>query len=127
MSTTFAAGVPLTDALTAVAKSSGNIIFFNALIQIRENISAGQQMRETVQNSGLFPNMVIQMIAIGEESGTLEEMLSKIATIFEQEVDTSVDGLTTLLEPIILLILGVLVGGLVVAMYLPIFKLGSVL
>lgn len=127
LSTTFAAGVPLTDALTAVARASGNIVFFNAIIQIKENVSAGQQMKEAVGNSGLFPNMVVQMISIGEESGTLEEMLSKIATIYEQEVDTSVDGLTTLLEPIIMLILGVLVGGLVVAMYLPIFKLGSVL
>lgn len=127
LSTTFAAGVPLTDALTAVAKASGNIIFFNAIIQIRENVSAGQQMKLAVQNSGLFPSMVIQMVAIGEESGALEEMLAKIATIFEQEVDTSVDGLTTLLEPIIMLILGVLVGGLVIAMYLPIFKLGTIL
>lgn len=127
LSTTFAAGVPLTDSLTAVAKSSGNIVFFNAIIQIRENVSAGQQMKEAIQHSGIFPNMVVQMIAIGEESGSLEEMLGKIAVIFEQEVDTSVDGLTTLLEPIIMLILGVLVGGLVIAMYLPIFKLGSVL
>ena len=125
LSTTFAAGVPLTDALTAVAKSSGNIVFYNAIIQIRDNISAGQQMRKSVQDSGLFPNMVVQMIAIGEESGTLEQMLEKIATIFEQEVDTSVDGLTTLLEPIVMLILGVVVGSLVVAMYLPIFKMGS--
>lgn len=127
LSTTFAAGVPLTDALTSVAKSSGNIIFFNAIIQIKENVSAGQQIKEAIQHSGIFPNMVVQMIAIGEESGTLEEMLTKIAVIFEQEVDTSVDGLTTLLEPIIMVILGVLVGGLVIAMYLPIFKLGSVL
>ena len=127
LSTTFAAGVPLTDALTAVARASGNITFFNAIIQIRENVSAGQQIREAIAHSGIFPSMVIQMIAIGEESGTLEEMLAKIAIIFEQDVDTAVDGLTTLLEPIIMLILGVLVGGLVIAMYLPIFKLGSVL
>ena len=127
LSTTFAAGVPLTESLVAVAKSSGNIVFFNAILQIKENVSAGQQMQQAISRCGIFPNMVTQMIAIGEESGTLEEMLAKVANIFEEEVDTAVDGLTTLLEPLIMLILGVIVGGLVIAMYLPIFKLGSVI
>lgn len=127
LATTFAAGVPLTDALTSVAKASGNIVFHNAIISIRDNVSAGQPMNTAMQHSGIFPSMVVQMVAIGEESGTLEEMLSKVAVIFEEEVDTAVDGLTTLLEPMIMLILGVVVGGLVVAMYLPIFKLGSVI
>lgn len=127
LSTTFAAGVPLTDALVSVAKASGNIVYYNAIIQIKDNVSAGQQMQAAMARSGIFPNMVIQMVGIGEESGTLEQMLGKVASIFEEEVDTAVDGLSTLLEPLIMLILGVLVGGLVIAMYLPIFKLGSVI
>lgn len=127
LSTTFAAGVPLTDALTSVAKASGNVVYYNAIIQIRDDVATGQHMRAAILKTQLFPHMLIQMVGIGEESGTLDDMLAKVATIVEDEVDTAVDGLTTLLEPLIMVILGVVVGGLVVAMYLPIFKLGSVL
>ena len=126
LSITFAAGLPLVDALKAVAGATGNIVYSDATIKIRDDVSNGQQMNTAMNNTHVFPNMVIQMIAIGEESGTLEQMLSKVADFYEEEVDNAVDSLSSLLEPIIMSILGVLVGGLVVAMYLPIFKLGSV-
>ena len=127
LSTTFAAGVPLVEALDSVAGATGNIIYTNAVNSIREEVSTGAQVQAAMRNTNVFPNMVIQMVAIGEESGSLDEMLSKVATIFEEEVDTAVDGLSSLLEPLIMAVLGVLVGGLVVAMYLPIFKMGSVI
>ena len=123
---TFAAGLPLVDALKSVAGATGNILFAKATDTIREDVSSGQQMQLAMERTNLFPSMVIQMIAIGEESGTLEKMLSKVADYYEEAVDNDVDALSSLLEPIIMSILGVLVGGLVVAMYLPIFKLGSV-
>jgi type IV pilus assembly protein PilC len=126
LATTSAAGVPLTDALDAVAKSCGNIIYTNAIYSIKEGISTGQQMRLSMKKTNVFPVMVVQMIGIGEEAGNLETMLAKVAGIYEEEVDAAVDGLTTLLEPLIMVFLGVIVGGLVIAMYLPIFKLGSV-
>ena len=125
LSITFAAGLPLVEALRSVAGATGNIIFANATEQIREEVSTGQQMNIAMENTHLFPNMVIQMVAIGEESGALEKMLGKVADFYEEDVDNAVDALSSLLEPIIMSILGVLVGGLVVAMYLPIFKLGS--
>ncbi|MBI2785664.1 MAG: type II secretion system F family protein, partial [Legionella longbeachae] len=125
LSITFAAGLPLVEALKSVAGATGNIIFSKATHIIREEVSTGQQMNKAMQNTHLFPNMVVQMVAIGEESGTLEKMLSKVADFYEEDVDNAVDSLSSLLEPIIMTILGVLVGGLVVAMYLPIFKLGS--
>ncbi|MFA6302954.1 MAG: type II secretion system F family protein [Legionella sp.] len=125
LSITFAAGLPLVEALKSVAGATGNIIYSKATDQIREEVSTGQQMNIAMDNTHLFPNMVIQMVAIGEESGALEKMLSKVADFYEEEVDNAVDSLSSLLEPIIMCILGVLVGGLVVAMYLPIFKLGS--
>lgn len=125
LSITFAAGLPLVEALKSVAGATGNIIFSNATNQIGEEVSTGQPMNKAMENTNLFPNMVIQMVAIGEESGALERMLAKVADFFEEDVDHSVDSLSTLIEPIIMVILGVLVGGLVVAMYLPIFKLGS--
>lgn len=127
LSTTSAAGVPLTDALESVSKATGNIVYTEAIQKIRDGLSSGQQMRPVMKKTGVFPVMVVQMIGIGEESGALEEMLGKIATIYEEEVDTAVDGLTTLLEPLIMVFLGIVVGGLVVAMYLPIFKMGSIL
>ena len=127
LSTTFAAGVPLTDALVSVAKASNNIVYFRAIMQIKDNVSAGKPMYQAMATSGLFPAMVNQMVSIGEETGNLEEMLDKVANIYEEEVNLAVDGLTTLLEPLIMVILGVVVGGLVIAMYLPIFKLGSVI
>jgi len=126
LSITFAAGLPLVEALESVAGATGNILYAQATHQIREEVSNGQQMQVAMENTKLFPNMVVQMIAIGEESGALEQMLSKVADFYEEEVDNAVDALSSLLEPVIMAILGVLVGGLVVAMYLPIFKLGSV-
>lgn len=122
---TFAAGLPLVDALKSVAGATGNILYAKGTDKIREEISTGTQMQTAMDHTHLFPNMVIQMVAIGEESGALEKMLSKVADFYEEEVDNAVDSLSSLLEPIIMAILGVLVGGMVVAMYLPIFKLGS--
>lgn len=127
LSTTFSAGVPLVEALDSVAGATGNIVYSEAVQRIREEVSMGSQIQAAMRNTGIFPNMVVQMIAIGEESGSLENMLSKIASIYEEEVDAAVDGLSSLLEPLIMAILGVLVGGLVIAMYLPIFKMGSVI
>lgn len=126
LSITFAAGLPLVEALKSVSGATGNIIYSKATEKIREEVSTGQQMNIAMANTHLFPNMVIQMVAIGEESGALEKMLSKVADFYEEEVDNAVDALSSLLEPIIMSILGILVGGLVVAMYMPIFKLGSV-
>lgn len=125
LSITFAAGLPLVEALKSVAGATGNIIYSKATDNIREEVSTGQQMNKAMENTRLFPNMVVQMVSIGEESGALEKMLSKVADFYEEDVDNAVDSLSSLLEPVIMTILGVLVGGLVVAMYLPIFKLGS--
>lgn len=125
LSITFAAGLPLVEALKSVAGATGNIIFAKATDTIREEVSTGQQINKAMENTQLFPNMVVQMVAIGEESGALERMLSKVADFYEEDVDNTVDSLSSLLEPVIMTVLGVLVGGLVVAMYLPIFKLGS--
>lgn len=125
LSITFAAGLPLVEALKSVAGATGNIVYAKATEKIKEEVSTGQQMNVAMENTHLFPNMVIQMVAIGEESGALEKMLGKVADFFEEDVDNAVDSLSSLLEPIIMSILGVLVGGLVIAMYLPIFKLGS--
>jgi type IV pilus assembly protein PilC len=126
LSTMFAAGVPLVEALDSVGGASGNDVYLVATRQIQSEISSGTQLAAAMQNTGVFPNMAVQMTAIGEESGALEEMLSKVADFFDREVDDMVESLSSLLEPMIMVILGVLVGGLVVAMYLPIFKLGSV-
>lgn len=126
LSTMFAAGVPLVEALESVAGATGNIVYEDAVMKMREEVATGQRLQQAMQNTGLFPNMVIQMIAVGEESGSLDEMSGKVATFFEQDVDNAVDSMSSLLEPLIMAILGVLVGGLVIAMYLPIFKLGSV-
>ena len=127
LSTTFAAGVPLVDALDSAAGASGNAVYRYAILDIKLEVSSGNQMNWAMRNSKIFPDMVIQMVAIGEESGSLDGMLAKVATIYEQEVDDAVDGLSSLLEPLIMAVLGVLVGGLIVAMYLPIFQLGSVI
>ena len=127
LATTFAAGVPLNEALASVAKASGNIVYEEAIFSVKETVSSGQNLQFAMQKTGVFPIMVIQMVAIGEEAGSLEQMLDKVASIYEEEVNNKVDGLTTLLEPMIMAILGVLVGGLVIAMYLPIFKMGSVM
>ncbi len=127
LSITYAAGLPLINSLIAVAGATGNNRFSNATLEIKEEISSGLQLHRAIEKTNLFPNMVIQMVAIGEESGTLESMLSKVANFYEEAVENSVDSLSSLLEPIIMTILGVLVGGLVIAMYLPIFKLGTVI
>jgi len=116
----------LGDALDAVARSTGNIVYERAVLQIKDSLLSGEQLRPAIKKTKLFPPMLEQMVGIGEESGSLEDMLSKVAGIYEEQVDLAVDSLSTLLEPIILVILGVIIGGLVIAMYLPIFKLGSV-
>lgn len=126
LATMFAAGVPLVEALTSVAGATGNIIYEEATLRIRDEVSTGQRLQRCMENTGLFPNMVIQMIAVGEESGSLDSMAAKVADFYEADVDAAVDAMSSLLEPLIMAILGVLVGGMVIAMYLPIFKLGSV-
>lgn len=126
LATTFAAGVPLVDALTSVAGSTGNNVYVEAVYRIRDDVSTGQQLNFSMRNTGVFPNMVIQMVAIGEEAGALDEMLGKAADYYEEQVDNAVDNLTALMEPMIMSVLGVLVGGLIIAMYLPIFQLGAV-
>ncbi|GAB5380904.1 MAG: type II secretion system F family protein [Aliiglaciecola sp.] len=126
LSTTFAAGVPLIGALDSAAGASGNAVFRDAILFIKKEVAGGMQMNTAMRATGVFPDMVTQMIAIGEESGAVDDMLSKIATIYEAEVDDMVDGLTSLLEPMIMAVLGVVIGGLIVAMYLPIFQMGNV-
>lgn len=125
LATTFAAGVPLVEALESVAGATGNVVYRNAVNAIKEDVSSGQQLNFSMRATGVFPSMAIQMVAIGEESGALDEMLAKVATYYEDEVDNAVDGLTSLMEPIIMSVLGVLIGGLIFAMYMPIFQLGS--
>ncbi|HET9861799.1 MAG TPA: type II secretion system F family protein, partial [Steroidobacteraceae bacterium] len=126
LSTMFAAGVPLVEALESVAGATGNIVFENAVLKMRDEVATGQRLQRAMENTGLFPNMVIQMIAVGEEAGALDAMSGKVATFYEAEVDNAVDSMSSLLEPLIMAILGILVGSLVIAMYLPIFKLGAV-
>ena len=126
LSTMFAAGVPLVEALDSVAGATGNIVYEKAVLRMRDEVATGQRLQRAMESTGLFPNMVNQMIAVGEESGSLDEMSGKVATFYEAEVDNAVDAMSSLLEPMIMVILGVLVGTLVIAMYLPIFKLGSV-
>ena len=125
LATMFAAGVPLVEAMDSVAGAAGNRIFTKAILRIRDDIAAGQQLQVSLAQSGLFPNMVIQMVAIGEESGALDDMLSKVADYYEEQVDNAVDSLTALMEPMIMVFLAIVIGGLVVAMYLPIFKMGD--
>ena len=127
LSTMFAAGVPLVEALESVAGATGNIVYEEGVLKMRDEVATGQRLQQAMENTDLFPNMVIQMIAVGEESGSLDEMSAKVADFYEEDVDNAVDNLSSLLEPLIMAILGVLVGGLVVAMYLPIFKMGSVI
>lgn len=126
LSTTFSAGVPLVEALDSVAGATGNVVFVNAVNKIKQDVSSGTQLNFSMRTTGVFPSMAIQMTAIGEESGALDAMLDKVATFYEEEVDNMVDGLTSLMEPMIMAVLGVLVGGLIIAMYLPIFQLGAV-
>lgn len=125
LATMFAAGVPLVEALDSVAGAAGNRVYYEGTMDIKSDVSTGMQLQVAMNTTGLFPNMVVQMVAIGEESGELDTMLGKVADFYEQEVDDAVEGLSSLLEPIIMAILGVLIGGLVIAMYLPIFKMAS--
>jgi type IV pilus assembly protein PilC len=126
LSTTFAAGVPLVEALSSVAGATGNIVYETAVLRMRDEVATGTRLQRAMENTDLFPNMVNQMVAVGEESGSLDDMSSKVADFYEEEVDNAVDSMSSLLEPMIMAILGVLVGGLVIAMYLPIFKMGAV-
>ena len=126
LATMFAAGVPLVEALESVAGATGNIIYEDAVLKMRDEVATGQRLQRAMESRGIFPNMVVQMIAVGEEAGSLDEMAGKVATFYEAEVDNAVDAMSSLLEPLIMVILGVIVGGLVIAMYLPIFKLGQV-
>ncbi len=126
LSTLFAAGVPLVDALESVAGAAGNLIFNEATLHIRDQVTTGQQLQRAMNETRMFPNMAVQMIAIGEEAGSLDGMCAKVADFYEEEVDNKVDSLSSLLEPFITILIGIIVGGIVVAMYLPIFQLGSV-
>ena len=125
LSTMFAAGVPLVEALESVGGASGNHVYLTATIQIRQEVSTGTSLTQAMQNVNVFPSMVIQMVSIGEETGALDSMLAKVADFFEAEVDDAVEALSSLMEPMIMVVLGTLIGGMVVAMYLPIFKLGQ--
>jgi type IV pilus assembly protein PilC len=126
LSTMFSAGVPLVEAMESVAGATGNIVYSDAVLQMREEVATGQALQVTMRQRRLFPHMVVQMTTIGEESGALDEMLAKVADFYEEEVDNAVQSLSSLLEPLIMVIIGALVGGLVIAMYLPVFKLAAV-
>jgi len=127
LSTTFAAGVPLPDALISCAGASGNVVYRNAIMKVRDDVTTGLQLTYSLRSLQLFPTMILQMVSIGEESGALDTMLDKCATFYEAEVDNAVDSLTSMMEPLIMAVLGVLVGGLMIAMYMPIFQIGSVI
>lgn len=126
LSTMFGGGVPLVDAMASVAGATGNIVYEKAVLEMREAVSTGQQLNFAMRQTSLFPDMVIQMVAIGEEAGSLSDMLAKVAEFYEEELDATVNALTTLIEPLVMVVLAVLVGSLVIAMYLPIFKLAAV-
>ncbi len=126
LETMFAAGTPLVEAMNSVAGACGNIVFYDAVMKMKDEISTGTQLQASMRETGLFPNMVVQMVAIGEESGAIDTMLGKVADWYEQEVDDAVEALTSLLEPMIMAFLGVVIGGIVIGMYLPIFKMGAV-
>ncbi|MCU7812365.1 MAG: type II secretion system F family protein, partial [Candidatus Thiodiazotropha sp. (ex Notomyrtea botanica)] len=125
LSTMSAAGVPLVEALESVAVATGNVIYGDAVLRMREDVATGQSLQLAMKQRNIFPNMVIQMVSIGEESGSLDDMLGKVADFYEEQVDNAVDAMSSLMEPLIMVILGTLIGGLVIAMYLPIFKMGS--
>ena len=125
LSTMFAAGVPLVEALDSVGGASGNYVYAQATKVIQQEVSTGTTLTASMQNSTVFPSMVIQMVSIGEETGALDAMLSKVADFYEAEVDDAVEALSSLMEPMIMVVLGTLIGGMVIAMYLPIFKMGQ--
>jgi len=126
LSTNLAAGIPLIDALQTVSEIANNDVYEQALLQIREDVKTGQNMHTAMSTTHLFPHMVVQMVSVGEQSGSVESMMDKIATFYEEDVDNMVSNLSSLLEPLIMVILGIIVGGFVLAMYMPIFKLGSI-
>jgi type IV pilus assembly protein PilC len=126
LATMFAAGVPLVEAMDSVAGAAGNVVYSNAIYKMRDGIATGTQLQVVMRETNLFPNMVVQMVAIGEEAGSIDHMLGKVADFYEEDVDNAVDAMSSLMEPIIMAVLGVLIGGLVIAMYLPIFKMGQV-
>jgi type IV pilus assembly protein PilC len=126
LATMFAAGVPLVEAMDSVAGAAGNVVYGQAILRMRDEIATGTQLQASMRDTHLFPNMVVQMVAIGEESGSIDHMLGKVADFYEEEVDNAVDAMSSLMEPMIMAVLGVLIGGLVIAMYLPIFKMGEV-
>ncbi|SMG66774.1 Type II secretion system F domain protein, partial [methanotrophic bacterial endosymbiont of Bathymodiolus sp.] len=125
LATMSAAGVPLVDALESVAGATGNIVYYKAVMEMRDKVTTGESLQNAMAQTQMFPHMVLQMLAIGEESGAIDKMLNRVADFYEEEVDNLVDNLSSLMEPFIMVILGILVGGLIVAMYLPIFKLGA--
>ena len=127
LATTFAAGTPLVEALDSVAKATGNIVYETAVLNIRDEVATGQRLQQAMKKADLFPNMVTRMIGVGEESGALDDMAERVADFYEEQVDNAVDGLSSLLEPLIMAVLGVVVGGLVIAMYLPVFRMGQVI
>ena len=126
LATTFAAGVPLIDGMESAAGASGNAVYRKSILKIRQEVMAGMQMNVAMQTTGLFPDMMVQMVMIGEESGSLDNMLNKVANIYEMQVDDAVDGLSSLIEPVMMVVIGTVVGGLIVAMYLPIFQMGNI-
>ena len=126
LATMFAAGVPLVESLDSVGGAAGNVVFLDATIKIQTEVSSGTSLTMAMQNAQIFPNMVTQMVSIGEESGSLDAMLGKVADFYEEEVDEAVANMSSLMEPLIMVFLGVVIGALVIAMYLPIFKLGAV-
>ncbi|MCG7968962.1 MAG: type II secretion system F family protein [Candidatus Thiodiazotropha taylori] len=125
LATMSAAGVPLVEALDSVAGATGNVVYSDAVLRMREDVATGQSLQLAMKQRNLFPNMVVQMVSIGEESGSLDDMLNKVADFYEEQVDNAVDAMSSLMEPLIMVVLGTLVGGLVIAMYLPIFKMGT--
>jgi len=125
LSTTFAAGVPLVNALESAAGASGNVIYETAIMSVKNEVETGGELAVSMKNTDVFPAMLIQMVSIGEQSGALDDMLGKAAIIYEDEVDNQVEGLTAMMEPLIMAVLGVIVGGMVVSMYLPIFQMGA--
>ena len=126
MSTMFGAGVPLVEAMSSVSGAVGNVVYAKAVLEMRDQVATGQPLNTAMRETELFPNMVIQMTAIGEEAGSLDSMLAKVADFFEEQVNDAIDALSSLMEPIIMAVLGTLIGGLVIAMYMPIFQMGSV-
>jgi type IV pilus assembly protein PilC len=125
LATMSAAGVPLVEALNSVAGATGNVVYSDAVLRMQEDVATGQSLQLAMKQRNLFPNMVVQMVSIGEESGALDDMLNKVASFYEEQVDNHVDAMSSLMEPLIMVVLGTLIGGLVIAMYLPIFKMGA--